>query len=133
MPTTGGPSASDENRRAGFLAFVSVLLAITAVPTLLRFWSRSLASKLPGQRRFQSDDWVSLAAAVAVAAEMSIAIALVQLGGGRHVWFIPSSNLKIVWKLFFVIYMFHDIGITLARASALLFLSRVFPAYVSPR
>lgn len=68
-----------------------------------------------------------------VIALLSLSLLAVELGGGKHIWMIPADNLSILLKVLFAIYSVYDVGVALAKTSALLFFSRVFPAYTSPR
>ncbi|KAL2272459.1 hypothetical protein FJTKL_06558 [Diaporthe vaccinii] len=57
---------------------------------------------------------------------------MLHLGFGHHVWMMPSQNLEPFLKHLFATYFIVYIGLTLAKASALLFLSRVFPHTTNP-
>lgn len=64
--------------------------------------------------------------------QFGVSYALLHLGFGHHMWMMPSQNLVPFLKLLFATYFIVYIGLTLAKASALLFLSRVFTRTTSP-
>ncbi|KAI1828364.1 hypothetical protein F4861DRAFT_535326 [Xylaria intraflava] len=129
------PPGSYDDRGPAFRAFLIALIVITIVATCLRFLSRNLSKPLLGNHRglFWWDDWLALGAAIVAVALCSLTLRAVHLGGGKHIWVIPPGNLLELLKILFSIYFVYDIGIALAKASALTFLKRIFPPYVSPR
>jgi len=56
---------------------------------------------------------------------------MVHLGLGRHVWTLSEAELAKFLKLLYSIYFIYDIALFLTKTSALLFFSRVFPAYAN--
>ncbi|KAI1282228.1 hypothetical protein F5Y07DRAFT_395028 [Xylaria sp. FL0933] len=123
--------SSSEDRGPPFRAFVIVLVVITTLATILRFWSRSLnTTRL--KCRFWWDDALVAASAVVVLTELSLALRFLEMGFGKHIWAIPPANLGLL-KLFFATEILFNVSLFLAKTSALLFFRRVFPHHASPR
>ncbi|KAI1354510.1 hypothetical protein F5Y01DRAFT_311706 [Xylaria sp. FL0043] len=124
--------SSSEDRGPPFRAFVIALVVITTLATILRFWSRSLnTTRL--KCRFWWDDAFVAASAVAVLTELSLALRIIDLGFGKHIWAIPPANSRGLLKLFFGAEILFNFSLLLAKTSALLFFRRVFPHHASPR
>ncbi|KAI1383545.1 uncharacterized protein F4822DRAFT_420937 [Hypoxylon trugodes] len=127
------PINNDENIGPPFRSFVIVLVIITILSTIVRFWSRSIVK--PNQRqpkRFWWDDWTFLAAATLLLIQLSCTLALVDAGLGRHVTALSPEALLACSKLIVVIYYVYDVALFTSKVSALLFLSRIFPKYTNP-
>jgi hypothetical protein len=58
---------------------------------------------------------------------------MVKLGLGRHIWAINPANIGLLLKLVYVNYYLYDAALFLAKMSALLFFSRVFPRYANSK
>ncbi|KAI0971882.1 hypothetical protein F4678DRAFT_432407 [Xylaria arbuscula] len=125
------PLGSLEDRGPPFRDFLISLTTISTLATVLRFWSRSLNRPRLKRSRFWWDDWVALTATVGSVAEVSLVLQAVHLGLGKHIWAIPTANLSYL-KLMFAAGILFNVSLFLAKTSALLFLSRVFPRHASP-
>jgi len=68
-----------------------------------------------------------------VLAQSGIMFKAIDYGMGRRAWTLPMENLLVIAKMFFAIYFVYNIALFLAKASALLFFSRVFPSHSAPR
>ena len=81
------------------------------------------------------EEWlkVNSSSQIFVLGQLSLTLRIVDLGGGKHVWLVPANNLRILSKILFATYLVYDTALVLAKASALMFLSRVFPRYANPR
>jgi hypothetical protein len=90
---------------------------------------------VPGknQHRFWWDDWLALVAAILTIAFIGIAFSLVHYGFGRHIWMIPPENLPKIFKLLYSVYFVYDISLSVSKASALFFLTRLFPRHANSR
>jgi hypothetical protein len=64
-------------------------------------------------------------------AQFGIEYALLQLGLGRHIQTLSPTNSLMTLKLIYIVYFMYDAAICTARASALLFFSRIFPRQVN--
>ncbi|KAI5867648.1 hypothetical protein GGS23DRAFT_592944 [Durotheca rogersii] len=133
MPATELPPGSYDDRGPAFQAFCIVVLIISILAIVLRFWSRAMSQPPLNKSRFWWDDWVALAATATVASLLSLTLLAIALGGGKHIWMIPPDDLQLLIRVLFSTYLVYDLGLALAKASALLFFSRVFPAYTTPR
>ncbi|KAI0415233.1 hypothetical protein F5X98DRAFT_229272 [Xylaria grammica] len=128
------PGSEHDDRGPGLRAFVIVLIVIVVTSISFRFFSRSLRSCENNQDyRFWWDDWAALAAVPVVLTQLGLSLANISLGFGRHVWTLPSRNIDIMLKFNFAIYFIYDLGLFLAKISALLFLQRIFPNYANAR
>ncbi|KAI0002771.1 hypothetical protein F4779DRAFT_630906 [Xylariaceae sp. FL0662B] len=126
------PGSINEDRGPGLRAFNIVMIIVSVFAILSRFRSRSLY--LPTatyERRFWWDDWVALIASPFIVGHQASTIAAISLGVGHHIWILPTENTALIAKLSFVIYFLYDAGLFLSKASALLFLSRIFPNHVN--
>ncbi|KAA8648033.1 uncharacterized protein ATNIH1004_003916 [Aspergillus tanneri] len=108
----------------------ALMIAMLTVPTVavsLRFWSRAI---LPGFSstpiRFWWDDWTALLAAMLNITMCGIGLEMAKLGLGKHAQAVPVENFSQIMKLLWTEYFIFDTGTSVARASALLFYSRVF-------
>ncbi|KAI1127083.1 hypothetical protein F5Y10DRAFT_243596 [Nemania abortiva] len=122
------PEPVDDNRVSTFRVYIIVSSAITWIATALRFWSRALY--VPHDRqshRFWWDDWTALAAMLAFTSQLILTLLLLDNGFGRHAWALPEPQLVLVLKYVYAIYFIYTVNLALSKASALLFLSRVFP------
>ncbi|KAK1147218.1 hypothetical protein N8T08_001957 [Aspergillus melleus] len=124
LPPTGVNLSDDQRPALRALMIIMLITPIFAV--ILRFWSRAM---LPGFSstpvRFWWDDWTALLAAMINVVMCGIGLKLVDLGVGQHAQVAPE-NFPLIMKLLWVEYFIFDTGTSIARASALLFYSRVF-------
>ncbi|PLB51343.1 hypothetical protein P170DRAFT_382755 [Aspergillus steynii IBT 23096] len=115
------------DQRSVLRALVIVMLVIPTVAVLLRFWSRAM---LPGFSstpvRFWWDDWTALIAAMLNVAMCGIGLKLADLGVGLHMTDVSATDFVTIMKLLWAIFFIFDTGTSVARASALLFYTRVF-------
>ncbi|KAK4215148.1 hypothetical protein QBC37DRAFT_282345 [Rhypophila decipiens] len=136
-PQAGPPQFPPEyvaaDRSPGLRAFCIVMVIVTVLPVALRFWSRSMS--MPRERfkhRFGLDDWFSLLAVPFILAQLALSILGVAKGFGRHMGVLATfgdpEDLMVIAKSTFAIYFLYNTALLLCRASALLFLRRVFPA-----
>ncbi|KAI0022369.1 hypothetical protein F4780DRAFT_733979 [Xylariomycetidae sp. FL0641] len=126
--------ADSDDRGPAFRIYIATMLSVAIVAVALRFWSRSLNRNVGGRTyRFWWDDWVALAATVVLIGQQAVILEWVHLGFGRHIWTLPPQNLALFSKLVFVSYFFYDTALFLTKASALLFLSRIFPPFANSR
>lgn len=63
--------------------------------------------------------------------QFGLEIAMVHYGLGHHVWAVQPGKLLKCLRLIYAVYFVYDIAICLTKASALLFLSRIFPKRVN--
>ncbi|KAK7224170.1 hypothetical protein V2G26_012173 [Clonostachys chloroleuca] len=119
-----------DNRGQAFQAYVVTLFVMAALATILRFWSRSLhSSQGKHGHRFWWDDWMALASLCALTAQTMIIVALVSNGLGRHLWALDGTQITTILKLLYAVYYVYDLCLTLTRACALFFFTRIFPSY----
>ncbi|KAJ2997562.1 hypothetical protein NUW58_g616 [Xylaria curta] len=126
------PSDTIGDRGPAFRAFIIVFLVVMVFAISLRFCSRALSTASQNKSRFWWDDWLALAATVFVLGQLSLTLRIVDLGGGKHIWLVPLDNLAVLSKALFATYLVYDTALALAKASALMFLSRVFPRHANP-
>ncbi|KAM7214525.1 hypothetical protein V8F06_010086 [Rhypophila decipiens] len=141
-PQAGPPQFPREyvaaDRGPGLRAFCIVMVIVTVLPVVLRFWSRSMS--MPREKfkhRFGLDDWFSLLAVPFILAQLALSILGVAKGFGRHMGVLATfgdpEDLMVIAKSTFAIYFLYNTALLLCRASALLFLRRVFPAIAAGR
>lgn len=53
---------------------------------------------------------------------------MIRLGLGRHIWVVPLENTMPLMKRLFALYYCHNTGLAVAKASCLLFYTRIFGA-----
>ncbi|KAK6829821.1 hypothetical protein PG995_004398 [Apiospora arundinis] len=125
-----------EDRSGELKAFAIAMTVMTVVSISLRFWSRGLSNLVPGSRhqaRFWWDDWFALAAVPFILAQFAIEFAMMDIGLGRHIQAIDQSKLPLFLKMLYSEYFIYDAALFLAKTSALLFLSRIFPKYTNAK
>lgn len=67
-------------------------------------------------------------------AQMGICFAMLHFGLGHHMGDVmPPTKLTTFFRLLYSIYFVYDIALAITKASALLFLSRIFPKRQSPQ
>ncbi|KAI1778652.1 hypothetical protein F4818DRAFT_438807 [Hypoxylon cercidicola] len=130
MSTTGANTleSTTGDRGPAFRAYILVLTVLALVATAFRFWSRYLS--IPQQRhihRFWWDDWVALAAAATLVAQLGLTLTLVDAGLGHHASDLSLQQLTRVLKFLYIEYFIFDSTLFLTKISALMFLVRVFP------
>ncbi|KAI0181681.1 hypothetical protein GGR52DRAFT_584079 [Hypoxylon sp. FL1284] len=126
------PELASENRGPGLRAFNIIMIVIVVTAILLRFLSRTLGSSGSRQEyRFWWDDWVALLAVPFLVGQQALTLVTVHYGVGYHVWTLPAENVAMIFRIIFAIYLTYDTALFLAKASALLFLSRVFPDHAN--
>ncbi|KAI1389500.1 uncharacterized protein F4822DRAFT_427848 [Hypoxylon trugodes] len=120
-------SSYEDDRGPNFRAYIEALTVIALIATALRFWSRSLHTPHGRQNyRFWWDDWFALAGATTLIGQFAVTILSVENGLGRHLWALSEQQLDSVLKLLWVVYWVYDATLLLTKASALLFLTRIF-------
>ncbi|KAI1325076.1 hypothetical protein F5Y16DRAFT_379255 [Xylariaceae sp. FL0255] len=115
----------------GLLAFTIFVLVVTVVSVSLRFWARSLASKEARRvlHLYWWDDWVALATAILVLAQLGIELHLILFTGfGHHEATLSKEMIGLLAKLLFAGTFLFLMTVAFARLSVLLFLTRIFPA-----
>ncbi|KAI1747579.1 hypothetical protein F4782DRAFT_535240 [Xylaria castorea] len=129
-----GQSSLDSTDDLGpaFRAVIVIFLVVSVLVISLRFWSRALSTVSQNKSRFWWDDWLALAATVFVLGQFSLTLKILDLGGGKHIWLVPLDDLAVMYKMLFATYIVFNTALVLAKASALIFLSRVFPSYANP-
>ncbi|KAI1141436.1 hypothetical protein F5Y05DRAFT_261382 [Hypoxylon sp. FL0543] len=126
------PGLASENRGPGLRAFNIVMIIIVVAATALRFVSRALGSSGPRQEhRFWWDDWVSLLAVPFLVGQQALTLVTIHYGVGYHIWTLPPENTAMIVRIIFAIYLTYDTALFLTKASALLFLSRLFPNHAN--
>ncbi|KAI1129793.1 hypothetical protein F5Y10DRAFT_237654 [Nemania abortiva] len=116
--------------------YIIVLIILTLASIILRFVSRSLRSDTTPsgyKSSFWWDDWVALCAVPVILAQFIATLVMIGNGFGHHVEALPPANITLILKIFYAGNYLFDSGIALAKASALLFLWRVFPPSVNQR
>ncbi|KAI1751883.1 hypothetical protein F4782DRAFT_503490 [Xylaria castorea] len=123
--------SESDNREPAFRVYFIVLSIASITATALRLWSRAIFE--PRGRQFHRvwwDDWAALAATLTFTGQVIVTILLSKNGLGRHVWTLSEQSLILVLRLVYAIYFTYPITLALSKASALFFLTRIFP---SPR
>ncbi|KAI2640424.1 hypothetical protein GGS26DRAFT_538109 [Hypomontagnella submonticulosa] len=126
--------SDSDDRGPPFRAYTIVMMVIPVVAVSLRLWSRALNMSVGRHStRFWWDDWVAILATLFVIGQEIVILEWLSIGFGRHAWTLPPENVALFAKLLFVSFFFYDITLFLSRASALLFLSRIFPKYTNSK
>ncbi|KAI0508521.1 hypothetical protein F5B22DRAFT_390034 [Xylaria bambusicola] len=132
MSSATGNSLGDnsENRGPPLRIYVVILFVVALIATGLRFWSRALYVPQSRQfHRFWWDDWIALAAAAAFTLEVIVTLLMIESGLGLHIWALSMPQLASLFKYVYAFQFVYAITIPLSKASALLFLKRIFPDY----
>ncbi|OTB08092.1 hypothetical protein M426DRAFT_7898 [Hypoxylon sp. CI-4A] len=127
------PGSEYDDRGPAFRSYAIVLTALTVVAICLRFWSRALLKPQHERHRFWWDDWMALICAPVVLAQLILSLVLVNLGVGRHVWFVTPDRLTTIMKLLWIEYLIYGLALTMTKTAVLLFFTRVFPEVITPR
>ncbi|KAF1994671.1 hypothetical protein P154DRAFT_539418 [Amniculicola lignicola CBS 123094] len=120
------PPGSFDDRGPGLRNLVIVIVCIMILSVVLRFWSRALVKTGVGSTsRFWWDDWLALLALPLLSTGGALLLDMIRLGMGRHTWDIPPENIvPLVKRLFALFYCYHA-GLVVAKASCLLFYTRL--------
>ncbi|KAI1743396.1 hypothetical protein F4680DRAFT_410029 [Xylaria scruposa] len=121
---------ANEDRGPALRIYVITLFIVALIATLLRFWSRALYIPQGRQfHRFWWDDWIALAATFAFTLEVVVILLLIKSGLGRHIEALSMPQLATTYKYLFAFRFVYVVTVPLSKASALLFLTRIFPDY----
>jgi hypothetical protein len=139
MPTTPPddselPPGSFDDRSPPLVALCISMIVVILVMIILRFTSRLIAKSTPGHfRSLWWDDWTALISTIFMLVQLIMSLIMLDLGAGKHVWMVPPDNLIKILRMLFAVYFVYDIHLATAKASALLFLTRIFRPEASPR
>ncbi|ORY09575.1 hypothetical protein BCR34DRAFT_602706 [Clohesyomyces aquaticus] len=123
------PGNPFDDRGPGLRAFIIVMMIVSIISVLLRFWSRTLMTKESrGIPRIWWDDWLALSALPLILASGVVMLDMIRLGLGKHTWVIPPTELLPIMNRLFAVYFLYNSGLTFAKASGLVFYQRVFSA-----
>ncbi|KAF5010991.1 hypothetical protein FDECE_2861 [Fusarium decemcellulare] len=117
--TPPDPLPPDQNVGPILLGVSSVLIALAVITTCLRIWVRAAL------RCLKWDDYTIVAATVLGVARFAIQVAQVDVGNGRHRWFIPHDNYVRNNMLGWVAQLLLFASICLVKISILLLLLRI--------
>lgn len=113
----------DANRGPEILIICGTLTGLATLFVFLRILVRTIIIRQAGW-----DDYVILAAAVVMFAEMMVIIPEVQYGAGRHAeYIVPASNIVRGLHLNFVTQPLCLLGLCFTKVSVGLFLLRITP------
>ncbi|KAI9672761.1 MAG: hypothetical protein M1831_000196 [Alyxoria varia] len=117
-------SKIDEDRGTPIVVYNAIFIAIPTICVILRFWSRAISPR--SERKFQWDDWVTLAALPFTILQSALTIQWVNIGLGQHMMHVPTANLSDGLLLLWIGIHAFTFGVALARFAAILFYARVF-------
>ncbi|KAI1384429.1 uncharacterized protein F4822DRAFT_363533 [Hypoxylon trugodes] len=126
-------SDPSDNRGPEVRAFAIAAIVIIVVAIGLRFYSRSLHKLGENQSAgFWWDDWLVLISAIGAICESSLVFTIVKSGGDRHTSTLDPECYSNVLRLLYAMFFPFDFSLASAKASALLFMRRVFPPCATP-
>ncbi|ODM18128.1 hypothetical protein SI65_05999 [Aspergillus cristatus] len=116
-----GIDLSANNRERNNTAVITTYV-LAAVFVALRFYTRFRVQ----QTKVASDDWMILAALLAVTASLVCTIIGGHYGLGKHVWAVPMPDITKVVQILFAYILLYVATVPLIKFSALLFYRRIF-------
>ncbi|KAH9984909.1 hypothetical protein F4779DRAFT_612236 [Xylariaceae sp. FL0662B] len=128
-----GVNHNNDDRAPAFRAYLVVLTVLTVCSICLRFVSRSLRSDTWPSRSYWWDDWMALAAAPFIYALLGASFAMLNRGFGHPIDTLSPDDILFILRVIYSGNYLFDTAIALAKASALLFFSRIFPRAVNER
>jgi hypothetical protein len=125
------PGWEEADRGPPLLVYTIVMNIVVVLAVVGRFWSRLLKSAPSRERRFWWDDWMVLASLPFVLTLFACEYYMISIGFGRHNDTLPRDNVRLIVQLSYANHIIFSISLFFGRASAIFFMSRVFPRCAS--
>lgn len=122
MSSEGATTIRNGDRGPGIVAVAVVGMTVSTIAVVLRFWSRATTAKL----RFWWDDWLILATIIFSHAFLSLGIAWIKFGLGKHIESISRDNILPGNYMSHASTMVYITVIWLIKLSALCLFARIF-------
>ncbi|EFX01666.1 pth11-like integral membrane protein [Grosmannia clavigera kw1407] len=114
------------NKNATIIGPVVVVLVISFGAVAVRISCRYSIARKNSRGFLAVDDYLVIAALI-MAVSMGICCFIgVQFGGGQHLWAITVSKFDDLWKTLFAFILIYVAGVSLTKASIMLFYRRLF-------